>query len=133
MPVTLRASHGDPATVETPLLVVILPADATMTGALTAIDGQVQGALARSLTRRDFRGARDETMLLVGAERGVQRVLLVGRGSAATNRATIRRAAAIAARQAIRLGVGAMHVFMPDADGDAIEALAIGVAAGAWE
>src|SRR5688572_8709963 len=114
MAITLHASHADPASLDTPLLVVILQADASMTDALAAIDKHVQGAISRSLARRDFRGAKDETMLLVGGDSGVQRVLLVGRGSAPLTRALIRRAAAVATRQAVRLGVGAMHVLLPD-------------------
>jgi leucyl aminopeptidase len=133
MPIALHTSHEAPASVETPLLVVILPADPAMSDALGAVDATVQGAISRSLARRDFRGARDETMLLVGGDRGVQRVLLVGRGSAAATRATVRRAAAVATRQAVRLGVGAMHVLLPGADADGVEAMAIGIAAGAWE
>ncbi len=138
MGITLHIAHDAPANVDTPLLAVLLTADATMSEALAPLDALVGGAIARTLARRDFRGGRDETLLLVGGERGVQRMLLVGRGAAPaagarTGRAAVRRAAAIAARQAVKLGVGAMHVFLADADADAIEAMAIGVAAGSWE
>lgn len=140
MGVSLHLSHAAPASVDTPLLAVILTSDAGMTDAIAPIDALVGGAIARTLARRDFRGGRDETLLLVGGEQGVQRVLLVGRGAptangARTSRAAVRRAAAVAARQAVKLGVGAMHVFHADADADAdaIEAIAIGVAAGSWE
>ncbi|MEO7521725.1 MAG: leucyl aminopeptidase [Gemmatimonas sp.] len=133
MALTLHASHADPAGLDTPLLVVILGADASMNDGLSDLDKGVQGALSRSLSRRDFRGARDETMLLVGGDSGIRRVLLVGRGSAALNRAVVRRAAAVATRQAVRLGVGTMHVLLRDAGTDEVEAATIGVAAGAWE
>ncbi|HYW31084.1 MAG TPA: M17 family peptidase N-terminal domain-containing protein, partial [Gemmatimonas sp.] len=129
----LHASHEAVANIDTPLLVVVLPPDASLPESLGALDASMQGALSRSIARRDFRAGRDETMLVVGPETGVQRVLLVGRGPAAASRATLRRAAAVATRQAVKLGVGRMHLLMPDADADAIEALAIGVAAGAWE
>ncbi len=99
---------------------------------LEPIDALLQGALSRSLARRDFRGGRDETLLLVGAETGVQRVLLVGRGSVAPTRVSARRAAAIGARQATKLGTGGLHLVMPDATPDAVEGLVIGAAAGCW-
>jgi len=138
MAVTLHIAHDAPASIETPLLAVLLSSDAAMSDVLSPIDALVGGAIARTLSRRDFRGGRDETLLLVGGDSGVQRVLLVGRGPATadgarTSRAVVRRAAAVAARQAVKLGVGAMHVYLPDADADDIEAIAIGIAAGSWE
>ncbi len=133
MPISLHTSHESPATITSPLLIVILPQNATRPAALDALDAQLGGAIERTLTRRDFRGARDETLLLVGGERGVQRLLLVGRGSAPLSRATARRATAIGARQAVKLGTGALHVYLPDADPDAVEGLALGAAAGSWE
>ncbi len=117
----------------TPLLVVILAQNPTVPAVLGAVDTQLGGALSRTLARRDFRGNRDETLLLVGGDAGAQRVLLVGRGSAPLTRTTARRAAAIAARQAVKLGTGAMHVMLPDADAEATEGLALGAAAGSWE
>jgi leucyl aminopeptidase len=133
MPITLHASHEAPASLVTPLLIVILPQDASLPAELSAVDAQLHGAMARSIARRDFRGGRDETMLLIGGESGVQRVLLVGRGSAPLTRTTARRAAAIGTRQAVKLGTGSMHVYLPDADADALEGLALGAAAGSWE
>ncbi|MCE2902787.1 MAG: leucyl aminopeptidase [Gemmatimonas sp.] len=121
-----------PASLETPLLALVLPADATLTDALAPLDAPLHGALARTLARRDFRGGRDETVLLVGGDAGVQRLLLVGRGSTPLTRTTARRAAAIAARQAAKLGMGTMHLWLPDADAAAIEGLVVGAAAGSW-
>jgi leucyl aminopeptidase len=72
-------------------------------------------------------------MLLVGGESGVQRVLLVGRGTVPLTRTTARRAAAIGTRQAVKLGSGSMHLYLPDADAEAVEGLALGAAAGSWE
>jgi len=133
MSLTLQLAHSVPAAVDTPLLAVILPAAPALNEALGAVDAALGGALARTLARRDFRGGRDETLLVVGGDRGVQRVLLVGRGGAALSRTTARRAAAIAARHAAKLGTGAMHVYLPDVTDDAVEGVAIGAAAGAWE
>lgn len=133
MSLTLRISHLAPEAVDTPLLAIVLPSAPALSGSLSAIDAQLGGALSRTLARRDFRGGRDETLLLVGGDRGAQRVLLVGRGSAPLTRTSARRAAAVAARQAVKLGTGAMHLCVVDSNDDAIEGLAIGAAAGAWE
>ncbi|MBL0939650.1 MAG: leucyl aminopeptidase [Gemmatimonadaceae bacterium] len=135
MSLTFALAHGQPSSLDTPLLVVVLPADASLTSAILPLDAPLNGALARTLARRDFRGGRDETLLLVGGEVGVQRLLLVGRGSAPLTRTTARRAAAIAARQANKLGVTAMHLWIPDgaAQADAVEGLVIGAAAGTWQ
>ena len=133
MSLAIHASHGAPHSTDTPLLVVILPSDPSLAPPLTAIDGPLGGTIARSLARRDFRGARDETLLLVGGDTGAQRVLLVGRGGTPLTRTAARRATAIAARQAMKLGTASMHVFLPDADADAIEGMALGAAAGSWE
>lgn len=115
------------------MLAIVLPASPALTESLTPIDAALGGALGRTLSRRDFRGGRDETLLLVGGEVGLQRVLLVGRGAAPLTRTTARRAAAIATRQAVKLGTGALHLHLPDASDDAIEGLAVGAYAGAWE
>jgi leucyl aminopeptidase len=132
MSLSFQLSHAAPASLDTPLLVVVLPPDAALGGHLAALDDVLQGALGRTLTRRDFRGGRDETLLVVGGETGVRRVLLVGRGATDATRTAARRAAAVAARQANKLGTGAMHLWMPDADAAAVEGLAIGAAAGSW-
>jgi len=133
MSITLHASHEQPSTVSTPLLAVVLAPNTPLPPALAALNDTLGGAIVRTIARRDFRGGRDETLLLVGGESGAQRVLLVGRGSAPISRATVRRAAGIAARQAVKLGTGAMHLYLADADAESIEGLALGAAAGAWE
>ncbi|WP_310569396.1 leucyl aminopeptidase [Gemmatimonas sp.] len=134
MPFSLQLSHAAPASVDSPLLAIVLSQDLTLDDALRAVDSPLAGAIQRSIARRDFRGGRDETMLFVGGDTGAHRVLLVGRGSAPLTRATARRAAAIAARQAGKLGTGAMHLVLAggDANADAIEGLALGAAAGSW-
>jgi leucyl aminopeptidase len=133
MDLSLFVSHEAPAALDTPLLAVLCVQDPVLSPTLAPIDAALGGALGRSFARRDFRGDRDETMLLVGGERGIQRVLLVGCGTASLARPAARRAAAIAARQAAKLGCGAMHLLLEGASDDAIEGLALGAAAGAWE
>src|SRR4051812_50207740 len=68
---------------ETPLLVIAVPKEGTeVVGELAAVDAATSGALGRAMSRRDFRGGRDETLLLGGSAAGIQRVLLVGIGGA---------------------------------------------------
>ena len=78
MPLTLSVRRADPGAVETPLLIVALPPGAIVGEDLTALDGALGGALGRTLSRRDFRGGRDESLHLAGGNRGPQRVLLIG-------------------------------------------------------
>ncbi len=132
MPLSFHASHAAPASLETPLLAIVLPQDPALSDLLASVDAPLGGAIARTLARRDFRGSRDEVVLFVGGDAGVQRVLLVGRGSVPLTRASARRAAAFAARQAAKLGTGAMHITLPDATDDAIEGVVLGSAAGSW-
>jgi leucyl aminopeptidase len=134
MPLSFSLSHAAPAAVDTPLLVVVLSPASAVPDALLDLDRQFGGAMSRSVSRRDFRGGRDETLLLVGGDTGVQRVLLVGRGATPLTRTAARRAAAVAARQAGKLGVAAMHLMLEggSADANAVEGLVIGAAAGSW-
>lgn len=132
MPISYSLVSSAPDALETPLLVVVLPADPTLPVALQGLDATLNAALSRTLARRDFRGGRDETMLFVGSDTGVQRVLFVGRGSAPLTRTIARRAAAIAARQAGKIGVTQMHLLLPDAEPSHVEGLLIGAGAGSW-
>ena len=96
MTLDLTASHDAPERIETPLLALILGPDPQLDASLAPLDKSLGGALGRTLSRRDFRGGRDETLLVVGGETGVQRVLLVGRGPSALKHASARRASASA-------------------------------------
>lgn len=117
MSLSFQLSHAAAASVDTPLLAVILPQDASMqtpalADALGGLDALVHGAIGRSLARRDFRAGATKRCCW-SEETGVQRLLLVGRGSAPLTRTTARRAAAIAARQATKLGTGAITLLLP--------------------
>lgn len=133
MSLSLQLSFASPAALDTPMLAIVLPAEPVMDAALSAIDATVHGAIGRAISRRDFRGGRDETLFVSGGDTGVQRVLLVGRGAGAITRTSARRAAAIAARQANKIGTGAMHLWSADANEAAIEGFAVGAAAGTWQ
>jgi leucyl aminopeptidase len=125
---------------ETPLLVIAVPKEGTeVAGELSAVDAATNGALGRAISRRDFRGGRDETLLLGGSAKGIQRVLLVGIGGspsggtpAAERVLQVRRAAMLAARQANKLGVGGLAFYGATTDTLA-EAIVIGLCGGAWD
>src|SRR5215471_14074402 len=114
---------------ETPLLVVALPSGPSLTDELRPLDAATGGALGRALARRDFRGGRDETLHLAGGERGVLRVLLVGLGSVTDRALSVRRAGAIAGRQANKLGVGELAFFAGALSAAETEAIGLGLIA----
>jgi leucyl aminopeptidase len=133
MTLTLNVAAPNFDTLETPLLVVALASSAAMNTELSPIDRVTNGALGRALSRRDFRGGRDETLHLAGGEKGVQRVLFVGMGPATDRTSALRRAGAIAGRQANKLGVGRLAMFAGALNSDEVEALGLGLIAGAWD
>jgi len=133
MTLSLNVGAPDLGGIDTPLLVIALTASPTLSGELQPIDAATNGALGRALTRRDFRGGRDETLHLAGGERGVQRVLLIGLGAATDRPGALRRAAAIAARQAARMGVGRLAFYAGAMSSTDVEAAGLGLIAGAWD
>lgn len=133
MTLSIAARAANPATLNTPLLVLLLPTGSDLPSHLKALDKAVGGALGRSLRRADFRGGRDETLHLVGGSRGPRRVLLVGYGSPRDRALALRRAATLAARQAHRAGVGSMHLLAGTVDAREAEAILVGVQCGSWE
>ncbi len=133
MTLSLSTGPADLGALDTPLLVVALPAGATVDATLAPLDRTLGSALTRTLERRDFRGGRDETLHLTGAATGPRRVLLIGLGTPAARAGALRRAGAIAARHGGRMGVGALAFYAGPLDATETEALAVGLAAGAWE
>lgn len=127
------ARGGDPARLTTPLLAVALPADPAVPRALAALDRRYDGAITRAIRRKDFAGAKDEALLLLGSGGGgPERVLLVGMGAAERVRG-ITRAATLAGRRGNALGVGRMAFWAADLEGDAVEGAAVGLSLGSWE
>src|SRR2546429_9815725 len=104
MTVALSARAADFGALDTPLLVLALPSGSSIDGALEVLDRRLGGVLRRTLERRDFRGARDETLHLSSTGAGVERLLLVGIGNAEDRAASPRRGGAIAARPTLKLG-----------------------------
>jgi leucyl aminopeptidase len=102
---TGSVAPSPPAQVETPLLAVALAEGATVPASLAELDRTAGACLSRAVTSGDFKGKRDETILLYPSGGKAQRVLLVGMGKAgAVTRSSIRRAAAVAGKRARALG-----------------------------
>src|ERR1019366_5987360 len=80
MAFALSLHAGDPARLATPLLAVALPSDKTVPRTLAPLDKALGGAPTRDVKQKDFKGNRDETLLLFAHGKGPQRVLLVGLG-----------------------------------------------------
>ncbi len=106
---------------------------------LDALDKGTGGALARVLSSGDFVGKKDEVAVLYPTGPAA-RVLLVGLGKPdEIDRATIRRAAAIAAKRARSIGVPRAAFHLPAesrgkvAPEEAAQAIAEGLAEGAWQ
>jgi leucyl aminopeptidase len=125
---------GEVARLATPLLAVALPSDKPVPRALSALDRALDGALSRAVKQKDFKGNRDETLLLFAksAARGPGRVLLVGLGPA-PEAGAVTRAATLAGRKANAMGAGRMAFWAEALTGAAIENATIGISLGAWE
>jgi leucyl aminopeptidase len=132
---TLSLSGGPAAlgALDIPLLVVAQASGAALDAALAPLDATLGGALTRTLERRDFRGGRDETLHITGAATGPKRVLLLGIGKATDRASALRRAGALAGRQGGKMGVGELAFYAGPIDAVETEAIAVGLAAGAWD
>ena len=133
MSLSLSAGPADLGALDASLLIVALPSGGTLDAALAALDGSLGGVLGRSLERRDFRGGRDETLHFAGGATGPARILLIGMGKATDRVGALRRAGAIAARQAGRMGCGSLAFYAGPLDDREAEALVLGLSAGAWD
>lgn len=123
---------GDPARIATPMLAVALPSDRPVPKALAALDRALGGAITRVVRSKDFKGARDETMLLLNNARGPERVLLVGLGPTPDAHATT-RAAAIAGRRGNAMGVRTIAFWAEALEAERLENAVIGLSLGAWD
>jgi len=130
--VSVSINAVNPAEVGTALLVVALPENPTLAG-IAGLDAVTQGALSRMIEMKDFRGSRDEMLHLNGGAKGPRRLLLVGMGAVTDRRASLKRAATLAARNAHRLGVGEMAWYSGEISPEETEAITIGLISGGWE
>jgi leucyl aminopeptidase len=132
MPIAFASRSGDPSSTATPLLAVALAPEAGLPRALGALDKAYGGALSRAISNKDFTGAKDESLLLLGPGGGVERVLLVGTGTAEPVKG-VTRAATLAGRKAQGLGVGRMMFWAAGLKGAALEGVVVGLSLGSWE
>jgi leucyl aminopeptidase len=94
------------ASVDTPLLALALAQGGTVPPSLDEFDRAAGGVVGRAITSGDFKGKRDEMVLLYPSGAKPQRLLLVGLGKPGdVTRTSVRRAAAVAAKRARALGV----------------------------
>jgi leucyl aminopeptidase len=128
----LSAGSSDLGALKTPGLAVLLD-QASTAPTFGSLDATVANAIRRVMSRRDFRAGRDETLHLLGSENGIERVLLVGMGKVSDRMASLRRAAAIAARKATQSGFGRLAIFAGEVSSNEAEAIALGAIAGSWE
>ncbi|HEV8266361.1 MAG TPA: leucyl aminopeptidase [Gemmatimonadales bacterium] len=91
---------------ETPLLAVAVPEGTSLPASLADLDRAAGGVLSRALDAGDYKGKRDETLLVyAGSGAKAQRILLVGLGKPGeVTRNALRRAAAVAGKRARKLG-----------------------------
>ncbi len=132
MAVELELSAAGVAQFKTPLLALAFD-EHPDSKSVSDLDGTLGGALQRAIASREFRGARDETLQFSGPENGASRVLLVGMGKVTDRPGALRRAAAITARQATKLGSGSAAFYARSLGEKEIEAITVGLLAGAWE
>ncbi len=132
MSIEFSLRSGDPSRLGTPLLAVALPSDRAVPKSLSALDKSLGGAIARVVRSKDFKGARDESLLLLNAGRGPERVLLVGLGAAPDHNA-VTRAAGVAGRRANAMGVRTMAFWAEDLTTARLENAVIGLSLGSWD
>src|SRR5207248_11057216 len=97
------ARAADFGALDTPLLVLALSSGSSIDGALEVLDRRLGGVLRRTLERRDFRGARDETLPLSSTGAGVERILLLRIAKPEDGGASLRAAGASAVRRPSKL------------------------------
>ena len=127
----ILAAPADLGALRMPALAVLV--EQAVVPDLAGLNAAVASGIQRVVNSRDFRGTRDETLHLLGAEGHVERVLLVGMGKVNDRRASLKRAAALAARRAHQSGFGRMAIHAGPLSADDAEVIAAGAAAGSWE
>jgi leucyl aminopeptidase len=132
-PFSVALSSADAASAKAPILFVALASGGTLPESLASIDRATSGAITTAIRERDFRGSRDEILFLSGGSSGPRRIALLGVGSESGNIHALRRAGALAARTAAKLGTGSLAITGDALAPDQIEALASGIHAGAWQ
>ena len=118
---------------KTPLLVLPLyEADTALVGLAADVDGRLEGGIAKVLSQGDFRGRRDDTLVLyprAGEKLGAERVLLVGIGKRdGYTVERLRRVVGTAARAAEKMGLTSF-AFSIEHTGHSSERMGVAMAA----
>lgn len=132
MALDLKLGSEGVAGFRTPLLAIAMD-DKPGAATLPELDRALGGALQRAIEAHDFRGARDEMLQFTGTPNGPGRIILVGMGKTTDRPGALRRAAALAARQARKLGSGELAFHAGVLGEKEIEAVAVGLIVGGWE
>jgi leucyl aminopeptidase len=132
MPASVALGAGSVAEFSGSLLAIALTDEPKLAGGLIDLDRAIGGTLQRSIDMRDFRGARDETLAVSGPAGGARRIVLIGTGKNADRAGALRRAAAIAARQAMKLGFSDIGFYGGELDAQETEATTVGLIIGSW-
>src|SRR5260370_20405555 len=112
--ITSSAVAAALASVDTPLLAVALALGSAVPPSLSEFDRAAGGIVGRALTSGDFKGKRDEMVLLYPSGAKPQRLLLVGLGKPGeVTRNSLRRAASVAAKRARALGAKQVAFTVP--------------------
>ena len=115
----IKITQDPIADARTPLLALpIFAGEEGVTGAVAAIDERLDGQISGLRERGDFRGKKDETLLLYPREGsvGAERLLLVGMGKPEElDRERLRRAAGTATKRAAKLRVDRLAFPLIDA------------------
>jgi len=126
------------AEVETPLLAILLPAITALPASLEALDRASGGVVKRALASGDWKGKRDEALMVYPVKGPAQRVLLIGVGKAdEIDRNTLRRGAAVAAKRTRAIASRMAIAVPPESRGaltprDLAQVVVEGTAQGAW-
>lgn len=132
-PFVVALSGADIASLQAPVLFVALTSSSVLPPTLTSLDTAAGGAIGTAISGRDFRGSRDEILFLSGTPSGPRRIALIGLGAEPATVHALRRAGALAARTAGKLGTGSLSIAGDSFSPAEIEALTAGLHAGAWQ
>jgi leucyl aminopeptidase len=132
MPASISIGGEGLASFKGALLALPLPEKPALSPDVMRLDGMLGGAIARSIESREFRGAKDEVLHVTGSATGPRRVMLVGMGNVKDKAGSLRRAAALSARQAVKLGAGELSLHAAGMTPSDIEACTVGLIAGSW-
>jgi leucyl aminopeptidase len=133
VPATVTVSKGTAESYNGSLVAIPFADSPSVDGALASTDKALGGSIGSAISARDFRGGKDELFFLSGASNGPRRVVLIGMGKVTDRAGSLRRAAAIAARQAMKLGGGDVAFVATTGDAREIEAITVGLIAGSWQ